>query len=86
MRMIHQTHYIFLALAALFMAACSQEEEPQEVKEPAILKVLVGKDAASETRATVSSYSTTFSEGDKIGFFAVKEDVYGRKNMREKRI
>jgi hypothetical protein len=48
------------------------------VKEPAILKVLVGKDAASETRATVSSYTTTFSEGDKIGIFAVKEDVSGR--------
>lgn len=78
MRMIHQTHYILLALAALFMAACSQEEEPQEVKEPPILKVLVGKDAASETRATVSSYTTTFSEGDKIGIFAVKEDASGR--------
>lgn len=74
MRIIYQAHHILLLMAVLFLSACSNEEDLQEVKEPAILKVIVGKDAASsESRAAISGYSTTFEAGDMIGVYVVNE-------------
>ncbi|MBR5929541.1 MAG: fimbrillin family protein [Prevotella sp.] len=72
MRIIHQAQYILIGLAAFFFTACSQEEieQTKEVKRSE-LRVLVSHPDAADTRATINGISTTFEEGDLIGFFAI---------------
>lgn len=68
-----------VAVCSLLIASCSQNDEimeQQDVKKGSIRIMVadVGVQGDAETRAvTDAQYRTTFSDGDKIGVYAIKD-------------
>lgn len=69
--------YLFIALSAFLMVACSQEEEVVEQakeKTPSELRVVVNNTDAVSTRASINGVFTSLGVGDQIGLFALDEE------------
>ena len=69
-----------IILLAVFVTACNQNEEPDNMPIAAgnELSIAVTADdfqaADAETRAIETEYKTTFVEGDKIGVYVIAKD------------
>lgn len=70
---------IWVLIGSFILVACSQDEEANSAIDNKILKIKViestiQKSSAVSRAVTDATYKTTFSDGDKIGIFAVNGD------------